>query len=103
MDLREIYAKRREQEEEDRFLTLDEWYFQFRDFHHRVIEETPDFDYLWLKENRRVFYQAIKVKEKAIDALGEARLSQVMAIMREWRELILKAEFERRDAKGGPA
>jgi len=95
MDLREIYAKRLDREGTDPILTPDQWYPHFRDFHHRVIKETPDFDYGWLRANRLDLYQLIKTKEEELDALGEARLSQIMAIMREWRELVLKAEFER--------
>ena len=65
-------------------------------FSHAVIAETPDFDYGWLRQNRLELYQRIKAKENQIDALGAARLSQVMALLREWRELILRAEFERK-------
>ena len=99
MDLREIYAKRLDREEDDPILIPDQWYPYFRDFHHKVIAETPNFDYLWLKEHRPDLYQAIKAKENGLDALKEARLSEVMAIVRQWRELVLKAEFERRKPK----
>ncbi len=95
MDLREIYANRLDREEEDPILTIAQWYPYFRDFHHKVIVETSSFDYLWLKEHRPDLYQAIKAKENELDAIQEARLSEVMAIVRQWRELVLKAEFER--------
>jgi len=80
--------------EEDPTLSREQWYPQFRDFHHKVIKETPDFDYCWLRANRPDLYQLIKTKEEDLDALGDAKLSQVMAIMREWRGLILRAEME---------
>ncbi len=48
-------------------------------------------------------YRAIKAKEDELDALQEARLSEVMEVMREWRELVLKAEFEQRRANKGKA
>ena len=101
MDLREIYAKRVEREEPDPILTPSQWFPSFTDFHHNVIAGIGDFDYAWLRANRTDLYQAIKTKESELDSLGDARLSQVMEIMREWRELVLKAEFERREAKGG--
>lgn len=78
----------------DPLLSPDQWYRDFRDFHHKVIKETPDFDYSWLRANREDLIQAIKAKEDQLDALQEAKLSEVMAIMREWRKLVLKAELE---------
>jgi hypothetical protein len=81
---------------DDPVLNADQWYPDFSDFHHKVIAETPDFDYAWVCQYRPELYRAIKVKENEIDALGPARLSQIMALLREWRELILTAEFERK-------
>jgi len=81
---------------DDPVLSPEQWYPEFHRFHMAVIAETPDFDYGWLRRNRLVLYRQIKAKENEIDALGSARLSNVMALMREWRELILMAEFERR-------
>lgn len=83
--------------QDDPILTPDQWYPHFRDFHHRVVSEAPDFDYLWLKEHKPDLYRSIKAKENEIDALREARLAHVVGIMREWRELVLQAEFERRE------
>jgi len=85
--------------EEDPILTPKQWYPDFRDFHHKVIAETVDFNYGWLRANSPDLYQAIKVKEDELDALQEAKLSEVMAIVRQWRELVLQAEFERRKPK----
>ncbi len=95
MDLREIYAKRVDREEDDPILIPDQWYPHFRDFHHRVIADTRNVDYGWLRANRPDLYHTIKAKENELDGLQEARLSEVMAIVRQWRELVLKAEFER--------
>ncbi|MCH7911731.1 MAG: hypothetical protein IH856_01655 [Deltaproteobacteria bacterium] len=80
--------------QDDPILSPGQWYPHFRDFHHKVIAETPNFDYLWLKEHGPDLYRDIKAKENALDALGDARLSTVVALMRQWRELVLKAEFE---------
>ena len=41
----------------------------------------------------------LEAKESELDAIQEARLSEVMAIVRQWRELVLQAEFERRKPK----
>jgi len=84
--------------EEDPILMPEHWIPHFRDLHHKVIKETPDFDYGWLRANRPDVYQSIKTKENELDALQEARLSEVMAIMRQWRGLILQAESERQGA-----
>ena len=97
MDLREIYAKRLDREVDDPILAPSQWYPTFRDFHRKVIAETADFDYGWLRTNRPDLYQAIKAREDELDALQDARLSEVMAIMQAWRELVFKAEFERRE------
>jgi len=83
---------------DDPVLQADQWYPDFREFHHKVIAETPDFDFAWVRENRPKLYRAIKAKEKEIDSLGAAPLSQVMALLREWRELILTTEFERQQS-----
>ncbi len=80
--------------EEDPTLMPNQWYPDFRDFHHKVIAETPDFDYLWLKTHKPDLYQTIRAKENALDDLRDTRLSEIMAIMREWRGLILQAEME---------
>lgn len=90
---------------DDPILPAEAWYREFHGLHVQIAQENPDFDRLWLKQYRPDLHQAIRAKENEIDALQEARLSQVMIIMREWRELVLKAEFERREAEGksGPA
>ena len=88
---------------EDPVLSLDQWYPHFRDFHHGVIAETADFDYGWLRTNRPDLYQSIKAKENELDALGEARLSEVMEIMGQWRALILQAELEVTKRASAPA
>jgi len=97
--LRELREHKEEVEsfmnEEDPILTPEIWIPHFRDFHHRVIAETADFDYGWLRTNRPDLYQHIKTKENELDGLQEARLSQVMEMMRQWRDLVLQAENER--------
>jgi len=84
--------------DEDPILTLNQWYPIFKELHRKVVAETPNFDYLWLKEHRPDLYQAISVKEAELDSLRDARLSEIMAIIREWRTLILKSEFKRMEA-----
>ena len=84
--------------EENPILTPDQWIPHFRDLHHKVIAETADIDYGWLRDNRVELYQAIKAKESELDALGEPRLSEVMQVMGEWRRLILRAESEQFEA-----
>ena len=80
---------------DDPIVSPEHWYPSFREFHHNVVRESPDFDYGELREHNPNVYPRLKAKEDEIDALGAARLSQVMALLREWRELILTAEFER--------
>jgi len=81
--------------EEDPILAPEQWIPHFRDLHHKVIKETPDLDYGWLRDNRVELYRAIKAKERELDTLGGARLSEVVEIMSEWRALILQAESQR--------
>ena len=83
---------------DDPNLSPEQWYREFHRFHVQIVQETPDLDWKWLREQRPELFQAIRQKEDELDALGNARLSEVMVIMREWRELILKAEFERVEA-----
>ena len=84
--------------ENNPILTPEQWYREFHHFHVQVVQETPDLDWAWLRECRPELLQTIRDKEAELDALGEARLSEVMEIMGQWRELILKAEFERVEA-----
>jgi hypothetical protein len=81
---------------DDPVVSPDQWFPSFREFHHNVVCESPDFDYGELRKQNLNLYRRIKVKENEIDALGSARLSDVMALMREWRELILRACFDQR-------
>jgi hypothetical protein len=78
----------------DPLLTLDNWYPEFQRFHRKVVLETPSFDYVRARQQQPELYKRIKAKEAELDALQEARLSKVMTIMHEWRELILRAEKE---------
>ena len=79
----------------ERILSPEEWYPEFHRFHVQVVQETPDLDWQWLREQRPDLYTAIRDRENEIDGLGDSRLSIVMQVMTEWRELVLKAEFER--------
>src|SRR5262245_575311 len=90
---RHLRALKRELADEPVIQPAD-WYPEFHHFHKAVVIETPDFDYRWVRGNRPELHVAIQAKEDAIDALGSARLSEVIAIMREWRNLILLAEAE---------
>jgi hypothetical protein len=82
---------------DDPLLSPEQWYPSFREFHHAVVRETTDFDCGELRERKPDLHRQIKCKESEIDALGTARLSEIMALMREWRRLILQAELERRE------
>jgi len=84
---------------DDPVLNVEDWYPGFREFHHKAVSETPTFDYCSLRENKPELFKAIKAKENEIDALGAAPLSEVMALMRDWRTLILNAYFEQQHSK----
>jgi hypothetical protein len=58
------------------------------------MEDTPEFDYHWVKVNRPDLHKAIRAKEDELDALEAAPLSKVLEIMSEWRTLVLHADFE---------
>ncbi len=84
---------------DDPVLSPEQWYPPFREFHHNVTRQTPDFDYGQLRTRNPDLYQRINAKENEIDELGAARLSEVMVIMREWRRLVLAAEFEQQETR----
>ena len=84
---------------DDPIISVDAWYPTFHQMHVAVVAESPDFDYGELKQQNLELYSEIKAAEAQIDALEDARLSEVMAIMTEWRGLILKATFEQRQRK----
>ena len=86
--------------EEDPILTPEQWYPEFHRFHVQVVQETPNLEWQWLREHQPDLYRVIKGRENELDALGEARLSEVMEIMGQWRALILQAEMEATKAPG---
>ena len=83
--------------EDDPILPVEAWFLVFKEFHQKVVHESSDFDYAWLKDNRPDLYRDLKTKEVELDALKDAQLSEVMAIIREWRGLVLRACFEQRE------
>lgn len=97
-EARMLAEREKLQPDDDPILAPDQWYPYFKEFFQRVIGETKDFDYLWVKENRPDLYSAIKSKERELDALGQAKLSTVIGIMTEWRRLMLAAEMDRKKA-----
>ena len=80
--------------EDDPILTPEQWWPEFHRFHVEVVRSTPDLDWKWLREERPELHRTIKGIEDTIDGLGDARLSDVLSLMREWRGLVLKAESE---------
>ena len=70
---------------DDPILSVEQWYPEFHRYHLAVVAEASDFDYGWIRQNRPDLYRQIKNKENEIDVLETARLSEVVAIMREWR------------------
>jgi len=84
--------------ENDPILPPEAWFPEFHRFHVQVVRETPNLDWGWLRDHRPDLFQSIRAKENELDGLEHARLSQVMAILREWRELVFKAQFEPTDA-----
>ena len=78
--------------ENDPKLTPEDWYSEFHRFYVQVVQSTPDFDWAWAEIYRPDMIVAIKDKECDLDDLGETRLSNVMAILKDWRSLILKVD-----------
>jgi len=76
--------------EDDPVLSPDQWYSEFHRFHIQVVKETPDLDWQQVKREHPELHQAIKAKENEIDSLGNVRLSVVMGIMTEWRQLVMQ-------------
>ena len=84
--------------EDDPILPVEAWLPVFKELHRKVVHETPNFDYGWLRANRPDLYRDIKAAEGELDALQDAKLSKVMEIIRTWRGLILRGEFVWKDA-----
>lgn len=84
---------------DDPVLPVDAWFPVFSAYVHQVIDQSQKFDLGWVRENRQELYRALKNKEAEIDALQEAQLSTVMALVQQWRDLILRGEFEQRKAE----
>ena len=82
--------------DDDPILSPGQWYPEFHRLHMQAVHKSHDFNYTWLRRNRPEMYREIKAIEDRIDALGVARLSEITAIMREWREMVLRAYFEQR-------
>jgi len=74
-------------------LTPQEWFPAFRACVLQYHRQHPDHDPLWLKEHHRELYQRIVAQENLIDALGTVQFSELMDHLKEWRSLMLQAEF----------
>src|SRR3989338_7227397 len=85
--------------ESDPVLPVDAWFPPFSVYVPQIIDQSKNFDLGWVRENRQELYCALKNKEAEIDALQEAQLSTVMALVQQWRDLILRGEFEQRKAE----
>jgi hypothetical protein len=82
---------------DDPLLPLEAWYPLFHQLHVNVVAETKDSHHQWLKTSQPELHAEIKAVADRVDAMGQVRLCEVMAAMREWRELMLKADFEQRE------
>lgn len=88
-------------ETEDPVVPVEVWVPEFHELHRRVVRETPDFDYAWLRNERPDLHKAIGAIRDEIDTLGPAPLSKVTELMSRWRLLMLEAEQARQTAGGG--
>ncbi len=52
--------------EEDPILTPEQWYPEFHRFHVQAVQETPNLDWQWLREQRPDLYTGIKDKENEL-------------------------------------
>ena len=75
--------------DDDPILFPGAWVPIFRELHNQVAACMPELS--WLRANKPELYRAIRGKENELDALQKARLSEVKAIMSDWRNLVLKA------------
>src|SRR5262249_39757360 len=82
--------------EDDPILTFDQWCEPYDDFHQRVVQ-TFDIDRQWLMQNQPQLYSLIKSREHELDTLGDARLSQLLKSIGDWRALIERAYCEQKE------
>ena len=87
--------------DKDPIISPREWYSDFHRFHERLVLRARISTAGFSRRPISPLYGEIKNLEDQIDALGPARLSEVMAMLREWRKLILTAYFEQRQGKKG--
>ena len=83
--------------DDDPILPFEVWYPEFHLLHIQVVAETPDLHWGSVRERTPDLYQQIKDLENRLDCLGGAKLSEVIAILREWRELIFRAYRDQKD------
>jgi hypothetical protein len=76
----------------DPILGVDLWFPEFHRLRQRVAAEAPDFDYVQVHKLHPDLYAELKALERRIDELEEARLSQIMDIMTQWRAAILQGQ-----------
>ncbi len=80
---------------------------EFRQLQNRIIgSDLKDFDYLWLKEHRFELYATIKTKENEMEASEGKPLSVLLALIREWIDLVkegcqeqIKTKVMQKDSK----
>ena len=86
--------------QEDPIVTQDIMMEEFRRCQSRILgSELKDFDYGWLRQNRRDLYGDIKAKEAEMEATEDRPLSILLTLIREWIELIQEGLREQGKAR----
>jgi hypothetical protein len=91
----ETHKQHKEQPEFDPVVPVDAWLPIFHEWRCSLIPDAPD--YIFLREHNPELYHELKALERKTDALQDAKLSEVMNLLTEWRQLVLKACFEQRE------
>ena len=85
---------------DDPVVEWEKWFPISHELHTKVVAETPDFDYIRLSKHNPTLYDQIKLVENLIDRMGPAKVSEVMSLVRQWRELVTIAMFDQQNAAG---
>jgi len=81
--------------QDDPILPVDAWLPDYLIFRKEVYRQVKDSD-IWgyARTKKPELYAELKKVEAKMDTLKDARLSRVMELLRQWRDLILKIQFE---------
>jgi len=81
--------------EDDPILSVDEWLPEYLAFRKKVYQQVKDAN-IWgyARTEKPELYAKLRAAEAKLDGPSDARLSEVMELLGQWRAVMLQIQFE---------